>query len=181
MPRDNNARVRLLYLDMEGSNEAIQDNIRAIVSAIKPTTVVMRNITPGQESLAGNGGLPTLEEHSQPIEEDIPLVAKKVVKTKRAYYSPNVLPDLDLNSGELSFEVYCNSKNPQSTNKKYLVIADWLKEHRGIPRKRPPPPLPRVSARSAMTRLPGAARQRRCPRAGRKGERSRAGLRCLPL
>jgi hypothetical protein len=39
---------------------------------------------------------------------------------------------LDLTSGDVPLEKYCESKNPDSDSKKYLVIAAWLKQQRGI-------------------------------------------------
>ena len=95
---------------------------------------MVRNVTPAQPALPGNGTPPTLEENIQYTEEEPIIVsaAKKPANAKRSYYSPKVLDDLDLNTDDVPFEEYCKHKNPLSATKKYLVIADWLKEKRGI-------------------------------------------------
>ncbi len=53
-------------------------------------------------------------------------------KDKRIYPTPEVLHDLDLKGGKVSFESFCKSKNPNGDNKKYLVIATWFKEHANV-------------------------------------------------
>lgn len=50
-------------------------------------------------------------------------------RDKRVYPTPDILHDLDLKTGTVPFELFCKGKNPTSDNKKYLVIATWLKEH----------------------------------------------------
>ncbi len=39
---------------------------------------------------------------------------------------------MDLTTGSMPLEQFCQSKNPDSDNMKYLVIAFWLKKYRKI-------------------------------------------------
>jgi hypothetical protein len=41
--------------------------------------------------------------------------------------------DLDLTSGSKPFKTYFEEQEPKTDSKRYLVIAQWLKEHRNIP------------------------------------------------
>ena len=135
MPRENGGEIRFVMFEMEGGSEQLAQGMQAIVSALRQPTTVVRNVTPVPSALNGTASAPQLEEVDQTEEEEIIAPAtstKKTTKSKRTYYSPKVLDDLDLNSGDVPFETHCRQKNPQSTNKKYLVIADWLKENRAI-------------------------------------------------
>ena len=134
MPKENNGKIRFIMFEMEGGSDQLAQGMQAIVSALRQPATVVRSVTPAQPALTGNGTPAALEESVQYAEEEpiVVPVAKKPANTKRSYYSPKVLDDLDLITGDMPFEAFCKHKNPQSTNKKYLVIADWLKEKRGI-------------------------------------------------
>ncbi len=49
----------------------------------------------------------------------------------RKFPVPEVI-DIDLISGEMPFEKYCEGKNLNTDWNKYLACAAWLKEHRNI-------------------------------------------------
>jgi len=132
MPRENNGKIRFIMFEMEGGSDQLAQGMQAIVTALRQPATVVRNVTPAQPALVGNGAQPALEENIPEEDDRIAPAPKKNATAKKSYYSPKILDDLDLNTGDIPFEVYCKQKNPQSSNKKYLVIADWLKEKRGI-------------------------------------------------
>jgi hypothetical protein len=144
MSKEDKAKVKMtvIQFETESSNETLQENIRAIANtltrALAPPPRVIQ--TPAQLT-SGNGAsadstvqgqLFETDDHEDAIDVDAPPVTKKAKKgTARELRTPEVL-DLDLTSGDMPLKLFFEQKKPEGDNKRYLVIAYWLKEYRKI-------------------------------------------------
>jgi hypothetical protein len=130
---DDAAEIRIMFVDLKGSNATIQDAVRSVISAVKPTVVAMTPALPPQQRAAIEA---TIEEEVDESdgEQDEPAPPKKRTtnsSVKRPHKPPPPI-ELDLISGDISLEAFVKQKNPKNHTEKYLVIAYWLKYHRTI-------------------------------------------------
>jgi hypothetical protein len=91
---------------------------------------------PASIAAGKNGAAPDLFE-ALPTEEDSdpepePPTTKPSNGTKRKLKTPNLISDLDFNSGLKPFKEYIAEINPQDHLRRYLAITQWLKEHHRI-------------------------------------------------
>jgi hypothetical protein len=139
----NNGRIVLAYI--EGDQTTLQQALHqfgAVVSrGMNPPskTVVAIPIKPqktanGDTSTNGSAKeyyeiVDNLETTKTPEEATI-VPAGKAKTPRRASKVPDLLPDEDLMSDEISFRDYANKLNPSSQFHKYLVIAAWFKRYK---------------------------------------------------
>jgi flagellar biosynthesis regulator FlbT len=133
-------RVRFIMLEADIADGNISEIAQAISGAIRPAPVTQRIVQPAQALIEGASvRVPKEAELSQHVvqeqfldEEAVIATPKRTTPSKnRKYPVPQVL-DLDLTSGDVPWEAFAKQKNPTETSKKFLVVAAWLKEHRGI-------------------------------------------------
>ncbi|WP_243336869.1 hypothetical protein [Anaeromyxobacter soli] len=147
--RDDKAKVRFVFLEIEGGSAALQETVRSFAATLARQPPA-RTALPA----AANGAGPTQAKaprmpaevditpavpppqgslfiEEEQIETETP-VAPSRPKAQRAIPRPQVVP-LDLTSGPVTLEAYCAEKQPDSDYKRYLVIAAWLKDFRNIP------------------------------------------------
>ncbi|HVT83087.1 MAG TPA: hypothetical protein VHM90_20790 [Phycisphaerae bacterium] len=133
------SRIRFVMLDAELSDgdlsqvtQAIQNALRPPTPAAAPTKVVVAN---GQRVSAL--GVPDHDpDASSEVEEEV--VEDAAVETTmpgasrapRKFRTPKVL-DTDLLS-EPSFAAFAAAKNPASDMMRFLVVAAWFKQARGV-------------------------------------------------
>jgi hypothetical protein len=144
MAKEDKAKVKMtvIQFETESSNETLQENIRAIANtltrALAPPPRVIQ--TPAQlTSGNGNGAsadstvqgqLFEPDEHEDAIDVDAKPVASKKKSAPR-YTKPETL-ELDLESGDVPLKTFLEQKKPEGDIKRYLAIAAWFKQHRGI-------------------------------------------------
>jgi hypothetical protein len=80
-----------------------------------------------------------LEVEPEPQDTEAAETEEQLEETKtprsrepRRYTQPKFLSELDLDSGSLSFKDFAEQQGPKSDNRKYLVIAAWLKKNLNI-------------------------------------------------
>jgi hypothetical protein len=134
-------KVRLVEFELEGSNASIQESLRSFASALRTNRESVI-------SLPAAPALPAALEHPSPSNRELAdpidtLIVQPGTENGRpkqnsgsksrskTVRSPEVL-ELDLTTGSMPLEQFCQSKNPDSDNMKYLVIAFWLKKYRKI-------------------------------------------------
>lgn len=137
-------KFRFVEFELEGLNSTIEESIKSIVQSMNRGSGNAQRVLSAkpanQRTLSANG---EAEANGDVIEEPVELVddAEATEETKssatgpkepRRYTQPRFLSDLDLDSGPVSFKTYAEEQNPKSDNRKYLVIAAWLKKHRGL-------------------------------------------------
>ena len=138
------SRVRFIMVDFDGTSSDLQQLAQTFANAVKaPQSVVVTLPAPQQ-----NGHPPALP-HAQPAEqpglfdeveaaeqgaEPAAPVARPQNGTKKKpkLRTPVVLTDLNLTDGDKPFEKYVEEQTPRKHSKRYLVIAQWLKECRNI-------------------------------------------------
>jgi hypothetical protein len=132
MARDDKGKIRVIMIDLEGSNETLQEGLRTAASMMRPVPPP-RAVLPAQPNLPSNG-TPQLE---LPLDgeytEAEPVAAEKPNKPKRARAAP--IPDvieIDLTSGDMPFAAFCQAKSPSKEIDKALVLAGWLKQYRQV-------------------------------------------------
>jgi hypothetical protein len=139
--RDDQCRgkFRLIEFDFEGGNASIQESLRSIAAALRTNRDIPIPAAPALPAMIERSA-PLILETTAPREARVPAepdhnrsklnsAPKSRSKTVR---SPEVV-DLDLTTGSMSLEQFCQSKNPDADHKKYAVIAFWLKKYRNMP------------------------------------------------
>ncbi len=143
----NKSKMTVMLLQIEGADETIQEGFKALETALNkigPQIIVASN-NPAILSSQQRFSQPTIHNSSivaQADEQGIVVqeecdssdgnVGAKPLK-KRYYSTPSVIADLDIGEGPQSFQDYfVKLGSPSSVNKRYLIVALWLKENRGI-------------------------------------------------
>jgi hypothetical protein len=136
--RIGKGRMRVVVFDLEGSDETLQESLRSV------TSLISRGLGP-QTRVIAQAALPPSQEHDddghenagsndEQFEEADGAAASSSSRAKRnrRFPVPQVLSDVDLESGEVSFKAFYERKNPTQHNKRYLVIAAWFREYRNL-------------------------------------------------
>jgi hypothetical protein len=140
-PSNAPSRVRFIVLEAELNNDSDLTQItQAIQNALRPSANVALARPPQQARLAGP---PVIDDEVIPPDapeselEDAGEEAPRVnahprePRPPRKFRTPQVLTDVDLTT-PVSFIEYAKERNPSSDRKKYLTVAAWFKEHRGV-------------------------------------------------
>ncbi len=136
------SKMTVMLFQLEGSDETLQEGFRTINNAIdKLANPVVRVIGPSP-SVKGlptskNGEEGGLRVHDAEVVEeteesaDTPQERPKAARSVSAPRQPKVL-DLDLKAGSAPLRQYLEQKNPTSDNRRYLLIASWMKTNLGL-------------------------------------------------
>jgi hypothetical protein len=129
------SKMTVMLFQLEGSDETMQEGFRTINNAIdKLANPVVRVIGPSPakslappENGAGSAALAVDAESVDVTDEgdETPTERSKSAKPT-APRQPKVL-DLDLKAGTVPLRQYLEEKNPTTDNRKYLLIAAWMK------------------------------------------------------
>jgi hypothetical protein len=130
-------KVRVIEFDMEGSNQTLRESIRDIVGAIGRGQVVRQLATPTIPSHTAaltqdSEDVLDTEQPSGVSSDSEGGVNGTGTKRQRFLRTPQVLDDLDLNSGSLSLKDFLEKLNPSSDMNRYVAIAYWIKAIRKI-------------------------------------------------
>lgn len=149
MPKKSNpesferSRVRFIMVDFEGTSSDLQQLSQTLANAVKAPQSVVAGLPPPQNR--HTSALPPSQPLEQPglfdeaeadeQEEELAAPAPRPqngTKKKPKVRTPVVLNDLNLTDGDKPFEKYIEEQAPKKHSKRYLVIAQWLKEYRNI-------------------------------------------------
>jgi hypothetical protein len=140
-PTGGMSKVRFIMLDAELPSGDVEQITQAIQNALRPVQAVQpRRVTAisTNQRVADPLGEELEEEGAfspEILDEDVEVnsgAIKRVAPSRpRKYRSPKVLSDVDLSTAP-SWTEFVASHNPSSILDKYLMVAAWFKEHRGI-------------------------------------------------
>lgn len=147
MPKEDKGKVKMtvIQFETESDNATLQENIRAITNTLaralapQPRVVQMPPQIPSGNGDNGADGAKIPEQGSlfngdvDAIDAEVtPAVSKKAKSNGAPKYTAPKPLDLDLTSGKVPLKTFIEQKNPDGDVKRYLVIAYWFKEYRGI-------------------------------------------------
>lgn len=136
--KDDKAKIRFIYVEMEGSNDALESSVRDVVRAISQPQRRPRPALPGsnqQQNQPPNDNGQT-EFDSDEIEdatfEEMEERDTKA-KSKRNRSTPKYeVVELSLEDGNPTLKEFFDQKSPSNHPRRFLVIMYWLKEHLDI-------------------------------------------------
>ena len=76
--------------------------------------------------------LEPLEETPSSTNGDAPEPTQRVPRYRKPPKMPSMLNDLDVKSGDMPLDKYCQQKAPDSMFEKFAVIGGWFKLHRSV-------------------------------------------------
>jgi hypothetical protein len=131
---EKTSKIRVLVFELEGSNDTIQEGLRALSTTLGRTVVAPRVVS-STKSNPNAISAPVVEVEEIFEEDDDVIEASQVNKAPRKRQTPRTpeVLELDLKAGAISFEDFANEKSPKSDAEKYLLVAYWLKENLNIP------------------------------------------------
>ncbi len=150
MPKEDKGKVKMtvIQFETESDNATLQENIRAITNtlarALAPQPRVIQaapQLPNGNGDNGANGDAKSSEQPSLFDNNDDAIDGEvtpaPAAKAKAKSSSPRQLPtpqtlELDLKSGDVPLKEFLEQKKPSGNNKRYLVIAYWLKTYLGI-------------------------------------------------
>jgi hypothetical protein len=145
MAKDDQADIEMtvIHFKTSSSNKTLEENVRAIANtltrALAPPTRVVTVQAPAQ--IAGHNGngaaavTGVVDEPADYIDVDADEKPAKQARQRGARKpppTPNILNDLGLDDAEVTFKDFVQQKDISSQNKKYLVVAAWLRKYKGV-------------------------------------------------
>lgn len=131
------SHVRFVLFDAEVPNGEMGSLMQTIQNALRapmPVPTVQRiAVSPRTAAEASSGVEPGAEEGEETVFEDTevaPAGMRQSRPRRTVTRTPKVI-DIDMES-EVSLATFARDKDVGSQIKKYMVIAAWLKEHRGV-------------------------------------------------
>jgi hypothetical protein len=142
MAKDDKAKVKMtvIQFETESDNATLQENIRAIANTLTRALASPPRIAQPPAQLASGDGASNgaagqateVGSDDDAIDADIISTPQKKAKTAaRQMPTPKPL-DLELATGDVPLKTFLEKKKPDGDNKRYLVIAYWLKTYRNI-------------------------------------------------
>ncbi|WGD50974.1 hypothetical protein QA641_36240 [Bradyrhizobium sp. CB1650] len=135
------SRVRFIVLEAELQDGDLSQITQAIQNALRPQTNANLPRATQQARLSAPTAIAEEEiiapedetpvDEADAVEETARAQASRGPRAPRKFRTPQVLPDVDLVS-PTSFADFAKQVNPSSDQKKYLTVAAWFKEHRGV-------------------------------------------------
>jgi hypothetical protein len=135
-------KFRFVEFELEGLNSTIEESIKNIVHSMSRSSTIPTRVLSAKPAVSaalpqadgnGNENLDPEQEgalEAESAEDGVQASAPGRPKNLRRYTVPNFLSDLDLDSGDVPFKAFVEQQTPNSDNRRYIVIAAWLKKHR---------------------------------------------------
>lgn len=127
------SRIRFVMFDAEIADGEIGPITQAIQNALRgPGPVTVHRLPSPSKGQDPNGGSPEPEVESE--QDDPAIDATSEASRQRAQRKPAATPnvlELDLTT-EPSLAAFANTHKAESHLKRFLLIAAWFKEHRGL-------------------------------------------------
>jgi hypothetical protein len=135
-------KFRVIEIEVDGANDTLAEGIKALTLALSKgstSNTATRALPPKRAAVAVSAvdtddivEEPEVEEETEDSQEEETDEAPAVTRPKRPAGpppTPDVLSDIDLNSGKVSLKDYMAQKNPSDTFERYATIAVWYKEN----------------------------------------------------
>jgi hypothetical protein len=149
MPKEDKAKIKMtvIQFETESENATLQENVRAItntlIRALAPQPRGIQAPPPlpnGSGNNATNNGKHPEQgslfddtDNADAIDGELTPAASKPKAKSHSRQLPVPQPlELDLTSGDMPLKVFLEQKKPVGDNKRYLVIAYWLKKNLNI-------------------------------------------------
>ena len=134
--KDDKAKIRFIFVEMEGSNAALESSVKDVVKAISqparrprpslPPSAQQQQLPDGAEQAEFDFDVEDADYEDVEVTDD-----KPKPKKKRSAPKLNVL-DLDLEAGSPTLKEFYDTKSPTNHSHRYLSIMYWLTEHLDI-------------------------------------------------
>jgi hypothetical protein len=132
------SKIRFVMLEADLRDGDLTEITQAISNALRQSPSPQRLIsTPPrlETETGGNGSSETPETVQEAKEGQVEgtEAAPRSGKSRKKFPIPKAVPDLDLTSGEMSFETFAKQKGPPDKDlQRYLLVAYWCKKYREI-------------------------------------------------
>jgi hypothetical protein len=128
------SRIRFVMVEAELGDGDVGQITQAIQNALRsPATSSIKRIAP----TTGPNGATSQPEHEPEVEDfeqdeiiDASPAPLKARASRKPPSTPNIV-EIDMNA-DVSLSSFVQGKDAKSQNKKYMIAAAWLKEHRRI-------------------------------------------------
>jgi hypothetical protein len=132
------SRIRFVMLEADLADGDLTEITQAISSALKQSSPAQRLIAaparPDAEGGKNGAGVVDEVEQEAEVEEEVEETPRSAKGKGAKFSNPKVLPDVDLNSGEMPFETFAQQKGPPAKElQRYLLVAYWFKKYRETP------------------------------------------------
>ncbi len=137
LKKGGSSRIRFVMVDAELGDGDFTAITHVIANALQQAQPARRLISAPVRSEAepggnGSGGAEEPEHEAEVEEVEGTEVTPRSTKARK-FPTPKAVPDLDPNSGEMSFEEFAKQKgSPDQALKRYLLVAYWCKKYRDI-------------------------------------------------
>ena len=146
MPKEDKGKVKMtvIQFETESDNATLQENIRAITNTLARALAPQPRVIQVPPSLPNGNGNSANENGKQPEQASLfddddaidgeltPAASKpKAKSSSRQFPTPQTL-ELNLTIGDTPLKAFLEQKKPVGDNKRYLVIAYWLKKNLAI-------------------------------------------------
>jgi hypothetical protein len=129
------SRIRFIMVDAELGDGGIGQLIPAIENALRgPVSAPVRRLTAASATNAHASHEVGLDGEVQDLQTEDVIDVVPAANRTRGPRKPSPTPDpvpIDMDS-DMSLAAFARGKDTKSQDKKYLVAAAWLKDHRGI-------------------------------------------------
>jgi len=143
-------KFRVVEFEIDGANDTLAEGIKALTTALSKNTVAItaaQRTLPAPKRTAGavteadtpvEGELfpepdePGNTEEEQDEETNGNAASARPKRTTAPPPTPDILSDIDLNSGKVSLKDFVAQKNPSETYARIATIAVWYKENHGL-------------------------------------------------
>jgi hypothetical protein len=137
-------KFRVVEFEIDGGNEMLAEGIKALTTALSKssgtTTVVPQRALPPAKHTSATPvtEVETVEPETEETAElpfDEPEETTATPRARRPASpppTPEVLSDIDLNSGKVSLKDYVAQKSPSGPFEMYATIAVWYKENHNL-------------------------------------------------
>ena len=141
---DGNGEVTFVMFQVKGSNETLQKGFNAMEQAFEKLASPGRTFVIRETPKLTEAPIETLvdsensgsEEHSNvngsEAAQEIAQSARPERSSTRVPVTPEVLNNLDLDSGEISLKDFAAQKKPKDQSERYLVVAGWFQKYRSV-------------------------------------------------
>lgn len=140
-------KFRVIEFEIDGGNNTLAEGIKALTTALQKSPVVL---TPGTRPSLPAASKPTSTTSATVVEDDAEAAAPQEetetveppaaegngsspAKVRRAVpRTPEILNDIDFNTGTVTLKDFVAQKNPADSYEKYAVISTWYKENHAL-------------------------------------------------
>lgn len=132
-PNRPSGKIRFIMLEADIGEDNLSVLAQAITTALRPAQARRLLAAPPSYDVLEpeeQDSSDNLEAETDDAQGDVAESAPKAPAKPRKYPTPKVI-DVDLDTG-LSFQDFAKQKGPTEITKRYLAVAAWFKEHRGV-------------------------------------------------